>query len=310
MSQTIRTLSKLIKEISEIKVSEDSFLVFRGESEDYRETALFPSIYRNGFIKNEDKIYREMQRFNDHEFLSDRTTFDKLSRMQHHGAPTRLLDVSEDLLSAVYMAIENKDITSEKSKKNNAIIYVFEIKNKDIKYYDSDAVSVISNLAKIPLKYRDNDKSKQVIVRDINRNHRVKKFNKKRSAEFLRHEIREEKPQFESIINPKHITSVLYVRPKLTSDRIKSQKGSFLLFGLNPKDAEKSIEILNHTNLTGECQLQKPNINITHPINKCHIFELEFSKIKKIKKDLEKIGIIKPYIYSEMDKVADYLKNI
>ena len=309
MRKNIKTLSKLIKKISDIKVSEDSFLVFRGESKDYTETALLPGIYRNEFIKDEDKIYREMQRFNDHEFLSDRTTFDKLSRMQHHGAPTRLLDVSEDLLSAVYMAIEKKDITSKESEKKNAIIYVFEIKNKDIKYYDSDAVSVVSNLVKIPLRYRNNDKSMQAIARDINADDKVDNFNKKESAKFLRHEIREEKPQFEPIINPKHITSVLYVRPKLTSDRIKSQKGSFLLFGLNPNDVEKSIKILNHTNSAGECTLVKPTSNITHPINKCYIFELKFKKIKKIKKDLEKIGIIKPYIYPEMDKVAGYLKN-
>jgi len=74
---TVKSLQKLIKEVSKIKVDKESFLVFRGESEDFKKTALTPGIYRDNYIKNEDKIYREMQRFNDQEFLEDKTTFDK-----------------------------------------------------------------------------------------------------------------------------------------------------------------------------------------------------------------------------------------
>ncbi len=302
MSKPVESLSELIKEVSAIKVDKDNFLVFRGESKDYGDSALTPNIYRDGYIENEDKIYREMQRFNDQEFLSDKTAFDKLSRMQHHGGKTRLLDVSEDLMSAVYMALDNDLV-----KEENALVYIFEIKEKNIKYYDSDAVSVISNLAKIPLQNKDNHKSKQNIIFDIKGNG-VKKFNKKKSAKFLRHEIREEKPQFEPIIDPKHLTSVFYVQPKLTSNRIKAQKGSFLLFGLNPNNPEKPIRLIEKN--SNECKLLKNTPNITHPIEKCYIFELKYEKIKKIKEDLEKIGITTPFIYPELDKVANYLSKL
>ena len=105
-----------------------------------------------------------MQRFNDHEFLSDKTTFDKLSRMQHHSAPTRLLDITEDLMSAVFFSIDEIDTKSNDkgNSKNgkdtkNPRIYVFEIKEKSVKYYDSDAVSVVSNLAKYTTPEKPNN---------------------------------------------------------------------------------------------------------------------------------------------------------
>jgi hypothetical protein len=295
MREEVKSLSELVEKISKIEISENTFLVFRGEPQYFEETALVPSVYRNsGYIKNEDKIYREMQRFNDFEFKADKTTFDKLSRIQHYGGKTRLLDVSEDLLSAVYFALENKN----KNDKENAIIYVFEIYEDKVKYYDSDSVSVVSNLAKIPLKNKENEKSKEAILSNLKCKN-IKKFNKKKSIKFLRHEIREEKPQFEPIIEPKHITSVLFVKPKLTTNRIKYQKGSFFLFGLNPDDAKEPIKLL-------ELLCFEQN-KIKHPLKKLYRFEIKSSKIDEFKKDLEKLGITPPFIYPELDKVAEYL---
>ena len=78
MNTPIKSLSQLIQKVSEIEVNSDSLLFFRGESKD-RETALSPSIYREKYIQSEEVIYREMQRFNEHEFASDKTAFDKLN---------------------------------------------------------------------------------------------------------------------------------------------------------------------------------------------------------------------------------------
>ena len=295
------SLSCLINYISNIKLH-NTILAFRGEKNDYsinkdkkddfESTELHPSIYRNSYLKNEDKIFRESQRFNNQEFTEDRTTFDKLSRIQHYSAPTRLLDISEDLMSALYFATENNE-------EEYCVLYIFKIKENKIKYYDSDTVSVISNLAKIPLD-NTNKKSKRNLWCDIEKfKEKKKKFNKRKSVKFLRHEIREEKPQFESIINPKHLTSIQCVRPKLTSGRIKSQKGFFLLFGLNPDDVQKPIKLIDKNIL-----LEKKDIK--HPIKQIYKITL---KTRRIKEDLAKIGIKKPFIYPEVDKVSEYLTD-
>jgi len=131
----IENLSKLLKYISEITLNK-TILAFRGEKKDYSKnkdgtnTELHPFINRKNYLKNEDKIYRESQRFNNQEFIEDKTTFDKLSRIQHYSAPTRLLDISEDLMSAVYFA------TEKKSDDQDSVLYIFEIQEDKVKYWD------------------------------------------------------------------------------------------------------------------------------------------------------------------------------
>lgn len=321
MDKEVTCLSELVNFVTEIGAKSENLLVFRGEKKDYTETALVPFIYRtNSYINNEDNIYKESQRFNDKEFNTDKTVFDKLSRIQHYSAPTRLIDVSEDLFSSIFFSIaekeipelEKKDSESEEefqnrkkaSDKSDAIIYLFEIDKNKIKYYDSDTISVISNIAKIPLSNSINkSKSKTQLLSDIEKfRDNIEEFNNQDSVKFLMHEIREEKPQFEGIINPKHLTSVQFVYPKFTSDRVKIQKGAFLLFGLNPKDASKPIKIID------DCgNLIKPDSSTEHPVINIHRFILKYDTISSMKKELKSLGIRKPFIYPEIDKVSEYL---
>lgn len=310
----ITNLSDLLKTVSEIKLTNDkNILVFRGEQEDYQETALIPMVYRDGYLAAEHTIYRESERFNDSDFTKDISTFDKISRIQHYTAPTRLIDVSEDLFSAIYFAIAEINLKKEKDKAFleklesgllNPVIYVLEIHHGKIKYYDSDTVSVVSNLAKIPLRNPDlSEKSKEEILSSINKTKDAQDFNQQPSAKFLLHEIKAEKPHFDSIIVPSHLTSVHFVLPKLANNRLKSQKGAFLLFGLNCDDVKESIKLLNNNTLV-------PTSHDTdHPIEKLHILRLSYDHIEHMQNELLKIGIKKSYIYPEIDKVSEFLKH-
>jgi len=315
MNKEIKCLSELISFATEIGAKSEHLLVFRGEKKDYVESALVPFIYRDEYISKEENIYKESQRFNDKEFNTDKTAFDKLSRIQHYSAPTRLIDVSEELFSSIYFSIAEKEIIKLKrndgeTKKefharkdsDDAIIYLFEIDRKKIKYYDSDTISVISNLAKIPLSNTLNEKSKKSLLCDASKfKGKLKKFNKQKSVKFLRHEIREEKPQFEAIIDPEHLTSIQFVYPKFTSNRVKTQKGAFLLFGLNAEDASKPIKLIAEK---GDLEL---NSSVNHPVIKIHKAILKYDYICEMQKELKSLGIRKPFIYPEIDKVSEYL---
>lgn len=309
----ITSLSDLLKLVSEIELTDDkNILVFRGEEKDYKDTALIPLIYRDGYVASEHTIYRESERFNDNDFTKDISTFDKISRIQHYTAPTRLIDVSEDLFSAVYFAIAEVNQEKERDKyfiKNTApdsldpVIYIFEINHKKIKYYDSDTVSVVSNLAKIPLTNIGTPlKSKEEILSSIKRTGNIEEFNQQSSIKYLLHEIKNEKPHFESIIIPSHLTSIHFVLPKLANNRLKSQKGAFLLFGLNSSDVTQPIKLLNNNSLIPASD------DTDHPIEKLHILRLSYDHIESMKKELLKIGIKKSYIYPEIDKVSEFLK--
>jgi len=293
------TLDELIRLVLQVqKTKADNLLYFRGEPKDYGITALTPSIYRNDNLVKEHKFYREMQRFNDHEFFADKTAFDKLTRMQHYECPTRMIDISEDVLSATYFSLNKRE------KNTASILYVLEIMEDKIKYYDSDAVSVVANLAKSPLENpSNNEKSKRVVCRDglSHLNDRAKYCKTElESKRYLLHDIKEEKPYFEDKIDPKHLFSLFCVKPKYSNQRIHGQKGAFLLYGLNKIDAALSIPVFQQSGSSLQLALE-PDF---HPI--ANVTKIKLSP--QIQQSyLEKLGISKPYIYPELDKVSEYL---
>lgn len=302
-TETVGSIAQLIEVVQNFELtSPNNRLYFRGENQDYGTGAFTPGIYRTPQqLASEHRIYREMQRFNDHEFVADKTAFDKLSRMQHYQAPTRLLDLSEDVLSALYFALEGRQANSR------AAIYLIEIDEQQVKYYDSDAVSVVANLAKSPLS---NDaiaqKSKQALQSDaVQLKSNIQAFNQTDSVSFLLHDIKEEKSYFSHKIDPKHLLSILFVKPKLTNDRLHGQKGAYLLFGLNQNDLHRAIPVIDSHQgelyLNGQLdRSQLPIVKMTKVILSNDI-DMEH---------LERLGVTRPYIYPEMDRVAGYLGSV
>jgi hypothetical protein len=291
------SLDEVIRFVLQIeKTNPDNLMYFRGETKDRKEQAISPSVYREGNLKKEEYFYRETQRFNEEEFLSDKTTFDKLSRMQHYSVPTRMIDISEDLISSMFFALEEKD------NNDNSVVYVMEMDKHKIKYYDSDAVSVVSNMAKIPMS-EEGDKTKERLRSNAYDYTDIESFNRCNSVKFLLHEIKEEKPQFENIIDPKHIFSIFCVKPKYTNKRISNQKGAFLLFGLNKSEVEKPIELLVKNGDTIELNSDLKNFS---PISKITKIIIDSSVQKG---SLHTLGITKPYIYPDLEKVSEWLKS-
>lgn len=293
------TLDEAVRFVLQVERSADNQVYFRGENQDFGATALSPSVYRDvKHLENEHKIYREMQRFNDHEFTTDKTTFDKLARMQHYTTPTRMIDLSEEMFSSLYFALEGKQEGAA------SVLYMLEIDANRIKYYDSDAASVLANLAKSPLENGQNSaKSKKQIWLDakdyLDDRESYNKATDLKSKGYFLHDIREEKSYFQDLINPQDIFSVLAVKPKLTNQRIQSQKGAFLLFGLNIDDYKTHFPLITSNQQLNPASQFHPLVRLTKIYLQPSI-EL---------RHLEKLGISKPYIYPELDRVSEFLKD-
>ncbi|MDR2972572.1 MAG: FRG domain-containing protein [Bacteroidales bacterium] len=278
---------------------------FRGESKDYGESALVPSIFRDGLYKKEDVFYKEIMRFNDKYFEQDKTTIDHLSRMQHMVCATRMLDLSEDCFTSLYFALEEDSCEA-------GCVYLFVISTEKIKYYDSDTVAVLANLVKLPFSEEDGEapygnKSKTRLVKNaeeiINSGLLPKEYNKK-FFDYLLHHIKEDKPHAQDLICLGDIFSVQCVKTKLNTDRIRLQKGAFLLFGLNVHNPAKAIPLDGSYKKPG---FWRDSFQWTGmPIEK--ILKIKIQKGLSLEV-LEKFGISKPYIYPEMKEVNDYLRE-
>jgi len=203
---------------------EQDVFYYRGEPHDYGNTAGLPSINRGDYLErdNESELFRECERRLPEEFANCRSTFEKLVKMQHYGVKTRLLDISQDPLQALFFSLYI-DPADNGERDDDAVVFAYKIPKKQICNWHSDKVSVVSNVA----AYSFDDLRMDLLPDDINA------FNKSDSIHHLLHEIRAEKPHFRDEIVKEHLSQVYCVHPLLANPRIRSQQGAFLLYGIN-----------------------------------------------------------------------------
>lgn len=216
---------------------EEGYEVFyRGHSNKKR-YKLEPSLFRKDtegnylYRDNEHILYRELLVSNSADFQSDVYTLDSLVRMQHYSLPTRLLDITSNPLIALYFACKS-------SIDEDGEVIVFSMKRKDIKYFDSDVASCISNLARLPQSEKESIRFEE------------DDFNEQPPIRRLLHFIREEKTFFEPIIIPNDLRKIICVKGKKSNDRISSQSGAFLLFGLDAVFDEEGTSEIKVTRIT------------------------------------------------------------
>jgi hypothetical protein len=160
------------------------------------------------------------------------------------------LDISGNPLIALFFAC------SSKSDADGEVV-IFQILSDEVKYYDSDTVSCISNLSNLTHEQKDK----------ININLDQKSFNKTETVSKLLHHIKSEKGYFEGRIIPDDLGSIVCVKAKQTNSRIKSQSGAFLLFGHEAKlpDGGQLGIVISRITVEGKAeilrQLDQLNIN-------------------------------------------------
>jgi hypothetical protein len=269
----ISKVQGFIGKVLSLEKEEGYEVFYRGHS-NKKKYKLEPSLFRRDedgnylYKDNEHILYRELLVSNSADFQSDVYTLDSLVRMQHYSLPTRLLDITSNPLIALYFGCKS-------SLDEDGEVIVFTMKRNAIKYFDSDVASCIANLARLPQTGKDE------IQFDENG------FNDQLPIKRLLHFIREEKPFFEPRIIPNDLRKIICVKGKQSNDRITSQSGAFLLYGIDAVFDE-----------SGTPDIAVSRITITN--KKSILKELDFLNINE--------STVFPYIENSAKYVADKFK--
>lgn len=268
MENKITTVEGFFEHLPNIDEQSINPFFYRGQN---KETGnILPSVFRDSQKDKEDNIYIETLTECSHEFDRHMTHIDILSKMQHYGVPTRLLDITTNPLVALFFACNSE--TEE-----DGVVYVVNSSGKKVKTYDSDSVSILASLPRFSKKDKDT-------LRDLalkySENEAVESFNNSDEVvKRLLHEVKKEKPAFEDIINPSDLLSNFIVIPQKNNARIIRQNGAFILFGLGSETVESNI------------------------------IKIDANAKKSIKNELSRLGISEATLFPELYKFGEYIKS-
>ena len=223
---------KQVKEKKESKEGTSTELYFRGQETEFWD--IEPSIFRDDMLSIEHKLMQIPLQKSPTEFRDLNSMFDIMTKYQHYGMCTRLLDLTTNPLVALYFACKKhgleKYVTKddgEVEKEPYGVIYYTD------KYYPSQStdleIQIVSALASYDLE-KENTLSD--VLEKLYHDQIIDKETKDNWLENYK--------EFVEIIQNNYM-----VMPTYTNERLRKQSGVFLLtslFSFNKEiEVEKSI---------------------------------------------------------------------
>ena len=288
----ITSVSSFIDEVNKIKddlYGSNEELFFRGQKTDFWD--VIPSIFRGNFLSVEHTLMQFPLLKAPYEFISINNDFEIMTKYQHYGMCTRLLDLTTNPLVALYFACEEygdvcyKEIENEEDTKiqeANGVIFFnkkYSVSTNEIN------IKVISSLSQIDLS---NDNTLESILRNLTERQAISKELEERWKSKEHYE------EFINIIQNNYI-----VIPPYNNERLSRQCGMFLLAGCFNFVYTESIS---------ESSIEKGYKDLRDEFDR-KFFYISGEKKKEILEELDTYNINEATLFPELEHQLSYIKN-
>ena len=288
-NKRINCVADLIKVCTDLGAQHTDYLLyFRGEPANMWE--LRPSVMRrsqnNKFIlrTKENNMLLDLMSRRPEDFSDTPSALSQWVLAQHHGLKTRLLDVTQNPLVALFNACESDEQSDEKPGR----LHVFSVPKELVKPFNSDTISIIANFSKL-------SRAEQNLLlgwtgEDIEEREHDPQFASiyEHAMRRLYHLIRQEKPFFEERIDPRDFFRVFVIEPQQSFERIRAQSGAFLVSAFHERFERNQVLKWN------------PGI----PIYDHYILNVPKAKKRGILDELRMINITRETLFPGLDESA------
>lgn len=288
----ITSVSSFIGEVNRLKddlYGSNEELFFRGQKTVFWD--VIPSIFRGNFLSVEHTLMQVPLLKAPYEFISINNDFEIMTKYQHYGMCTRLLDLTTNPLVALYFACEEygdvcykgiEDEENTKTQEANGVIFFnkkYSVSTNEIN------IKVISSLSQIDLS---NDNTLESILRKLTERQAISKELEERWKS---------KEHFEEFINI--IQNNYIVIPPYNNERLSRQCGMFLLAGCFNFVYTESIR---------ESSIEKGYKDLRDEFDR-KFFYIPGEKKKEILEELDTYNINEATLFPELEHQLSYIKN-